>query len=207
MESSILLLCGTAASIGFLHTALGPDHYIPFIAMGKARQWSKSRLALITVLCGLAHVLSSIVLGLFGIWAGSAIASLTNIESIRGELAAWALIAFGFLYFLWGLKNHHHEHKNEGDVTPWILFIVFALGPCEPLIPVLMYPAATEGMWAAALVATVFCVVTLVTMTTIVMLVSSGFSLIPLKKFERYSHAIAGATICCSGLAVQFLGL
>ena len=255
MNSSLLLLCGTAASIGFVHTALGPDHYIPFIAMGKARQWSKSRLALITILCGLGHVASSIVLGLFGIWAGTALTSLTNLESVRGEFAAWALIAFGFVYFIWGLKirhghshllgfsgdhDHEGEHNHDGDqghshddgasehshahshaheahsdnsaekksdITPWVLFVVFVLGPCEPLIPVLMYPAAAHGYWAAAVVAAVFCTVTLVTMTSIVMLVSTGFSLLPLKSFERYSHAIAGATICGSGLAVQFLGL
>ena len=33
---SILILVITAASIGFIHTVLGPDHYIPFVATSKA---------------------------------------------------------------------------------------------------------------------------------------------------------------------------
>ena len=31
MNDSIALLSVTAISIGFLHTLLGPDHYLPFI--------------------------------------------------------------------------------------------------------------------------------------------------------------------------------
>ena len=37
MEGSTLLLAGTAVTIGFIHTLVGPDHYLPFIVMGEAR--------------------------------------------------------------------------------------------------------------------------------------------------------------------------
>ena len=37
-ELTVLLI--SAASIGFFHTLFGPDHYLPFIVMGKARKWS-----------------------------------------------------------------------------------------------------------------------------------------------------------------------
>ena len=60
-ESQILLL--TAASIAFLHTILGPDHYVVFTAMGKARGWSLSKTLRVTVLCGIGHVLSSVIIG------------------------------------------------------------------------------------------------------------------------------------------------
>jgi hypothetical protein len=39
IELKALIL--TAASIGFFHTLLGPDHYLPFIMMSWARKWSK----------------------------------------------------------------------------------------------------------------------------------------------------------------------
>ena len=60
-EAHILLV--TAASIAFLHTLLGPDHYVVFTAMGKARSWSLARTLRITFLCGLGHVLSSVLIG------------------------------------------------------------------------------------------------------------------------------------------------
>ncbi len=64
MTTEIAILCGTAASIGLLHTLLGPDHYLPFIVMSRARRWTMTRTALITLACGIGHVLSSVLLGL-----------------------------------------------------------------------------------------------------------------------------------------------
>ena len=53
----------------------------------------------------------------------------------------------------------------------------------------------------------VFGIVTILTMTSIVLLMTSGLRFVKLDKMERYSHALAGLTIFVSGLAVQFLGL
>lgn len=53
MTPEIMILLVTAASIGFLHTLFGPDHYLPFIVMAKARQWSKTKTAWITRPAGL----------------------------------------------------------------------------------------------------------------------------------------------------------
>ena len=64
MNDSIALLSVTAISIGFFHTLLGPDHYLPFIVLSQARNWSLKKTMIITFLCGLGHVLSSVILGL-----------------------------------------------------------------------------------------------------------------------------------------------
>ena len=50
MNNPVMLLAFTAASIGFLHTLIGPDHYLPVIAMGKARNWSMPRSMMSVVL-------------------------------------------------------------------------------------------------------------------------------------------------------------
>ncbi|MDD3688221.1 MAG: hypothetical protein PHE56_15850, partial [Bacteroidales bacterium] len=82
--SDIWILTGTALTIGFLHTLLGPDHYLPFIVMSKARQWSMFKTIRITVLAGLGHVLSSVLVGIIGIAAGIAIAEIEFFEGFRG---------------------------------------------------------------------------------------------------------------------------
>ncbi|MFH1752765.1 MAG: hypothetical protein ABH875_01140 [Candidatus Omnitrophota bacterium] len=237
MNKELMALYITAASIGFFHTLLGPDHYLPFIVMGKARDWSMAKTAFITILCGLGHVLSSVVLGAIGILLGIGVMKLEALESMRGNLAGWALISFGFAYFIWGVRmmiknkphkhahihqerddhNHLHGHTEEHahvharggkvNITPWILFTIFILGPCEPLIPVLMYPAAKMSIPGIIGVALIFSSVTIVTMTTIVLLSSVGVSLIPMSRLERYSHVLAGATIFICGVAIQFLGV
>lgn len=228
MENSAILL--TAASLGFIHTVLGPDHYIPFVALAKARAWSKARTAVITFLCGLGHVLSSVLIGLAGIWLGAAVGKLEWIEGIRGDVAGWLLVAFGLVYMVWGVKKalrgekHSHAHSHGGPehahahghepehahphgpaaaVTPWALFIVFVFGPCEPLIPVLMYPALNTGLGLAAAAAALFSVVTIATMMSAVFLLLWGVKLFPAERLERYSHALAGFAVFACGAAIK----
>jgi len=237
MSSEILVLAGTAATIGLVHTLIGPDHYLPFIVMSRARQWALGKTLWISFLCGLGHVLSSILLGFLGIALGFAVFRLESIESVRGEVAAWLLIAFGLLYFVWGLhralrkKPHTHAHLHEDgmkhahthshenghvhaheetgkrSLTPWILFTVFVFGPCEPLIPLIMYPAARHSTGGVVIVAVVFGTVTIATMLAVIAAASWGVSFIRLGRLERYAHAMAGAIILLSGLGVQLLGL
>jgi sulfite exporter TauE/SafE len=107
------------------------------------------------------------------------------------------------------MKEHAHVHQGEAkaSITPWVLFTIFIFGPCEPLIPLIMYPAAKHSDSGMILVAGVFGAVTIATMMTIVGLTTMGLSRLPLGRLERYSHTLAGTAILLCGLAIQFLGL
>ncbi len=256
----IWLLAGTAAGLGLVHTVIGPDHYLPFIVIGRARNWTLRKTLLVSFFAGLGHILSSVVLGFVGVALGIAVARLEGVESARGAIAAWLLIGFGLAYFIWGLRRawrgkphtHPHLHDHEEDhvhphgpdlgphdpahvhvhqhahththelaehahlhgevprkanITPWVLFTIFVFGPCEPLIPLVMYPAARHSTAGVVLVAGAFGLVTIATMLAIIAAVSFGASFVKLGKLERYSHALAGLMIFVSGLVVQFLGL
>ena len=257
----IWMLAGTAAALGLVHTVIGPDHYLPFIVIGRARNWKLQKTLGVAFLAGLGHILSSVVLGFVGIALGLAVSKLEGVESARGAIAAWLLIGFGLAYFIWGLRRawrdkphaHPHLHDHEEDhthphgpdlgahdpahvhdrdhahahphsheraehahphgeggkknLTPWILFTIFVFGPCEPLIPLVMYPAARHSTAGVVLVAAAFGVVTIVTMLVIIAAASFGASFVKMGKLERYAHALAGLMIFVSGLAVQFLGL
>jgi len=237
MEVGLNALNITAASVGFFHTLLGPDHYLPFVMISWARKWSGLKTMTVTLLCGVGHVASSVVLGLIGVALGIAVNKLEFLESVRGNVAAWLLIGFGIAYLVWGLRSayrnkphrhihlhmpgleHEHSHDHHSDhvhihdrpgqanITPWVLFIIFAFGPCEPLIPLVMYPAAKNNMLEMFIVTAVFAVTTISTMLIIVTLARRGVRLLDLPLLQRFSHAIAGATILFCGLAIQFLGL
>jgi nickel/cobalt exporter len=221
VTDEVIVLAGTAAGIGFIHTILGPDHYVPFIVMSKARGWSGRKTAIVTSLCGLAHVVSSILLGTVGLFLGIVVFKLESIESFRGDLAGWLLMAFGLVYLVWGVRYalragsharlHGHTHGsssgNSRNLTPWVLFTIFVLGPCEPLIPLIMYPAAKQSMVAVAAVALLFGVTTIATMLASVMASFYGLSKLSLPKAERYAHALAGFTILICGCTIMFLGL
>ncbi len=207
--------------------------------MARARRWSIFKTSWVTVLSGFGHVISSILLGALGIGIGVGLHRLEFLESVRGDLAAWLFVLFGFGYMLWGIwritgkRMHRHEHRHangtvhvhehtheqehphtpghdhahKNNITPWILFTIFFLGPCEPLIPILMYPAAQNSAWGIAQVSIVFGVITILTMLALVLLASYGLNLVRLGRLEKYTHVIAGATILLSGMGILFLGL
>jgi len=234
--TSLYVLLITAVTAGFIHTLLGPDHYVPFIVMSKARKWSLKKTLFTTIYCGLGHLGSSIIIGFLGIALGYGISQIEGFESVRGNLAGWAFFIFGFAYLVWGIfkaiKNkphthvhfhsdgtahvhehtHHTEHvhihsKSVQSLTPWVLFIIFVLGPCEILIPLVMIPAANHDTNGIVAVTLLFSITTMLTMCASVTLGYYGLKALPTVKIDRYMHAIAGATICLSGFAILFLDL
>lgn len=222
-------------TIAFTHTIMGPDHYLPFIALAKSGEWSVRKTTLITFLCGIGHVMSSIILGFIGIAFGIAVTKLESFEAIRGNIAAWLLIGGGLIYFIWGIKQavknrpHTHTHAHDGiehthihthhnshthphlqekrNITPWILFLIFIFGPCEPLIPLVMYPAAKHHFGELITVTLIFGIITIATMLGVVLSSIYSTKHISIAIPARYTHAIAGLTILLCGLAIQFLGL
>ena len=236
MDGPLIILATTAVTIGFIHTLIGPDHYLPFIVISEAKKWSLRKTLFVTFLCGIGHVFSSIILGFIGIAAGISLSRLEMFESFRGNMAAWLLIAFGLIYAVISLRriyrkkthghshihidgtahehihshNHDHSHVHDSDtksMTPWILFLIFVFGPCEPLIPLVMYPAAENNMSGVVLVSLLFALSTIGTMMIVVSVFRMGLHHINLKPVEKYANVIAGFTIFLSGVVIQFLGL
>ena len=226
------VLLTTAITIGFIHTIIGIDHYIPFVVLSRANNWTVKKTMLIVFLCGIAHVLSSVALGFAGIAVSAGVSLMVDIESIRGEIATYFLVAFGLVYTAYGIrravKNKTHGHTNTNGHTIlhshtkngashehsdskkknnvfWGLFILFVLGPCEPLIPILMYPAATRNTTALISVTVFFAACTIATMLVMSFIGIKGIQLIKVDKLERYSHALAGTAILSCGLAVMLL--
>jgi sulfite exporter TauE/SafE len=231
MNTELQMLIFTAITISCLHTVTGPDHYIPFIALSRARDWSVARTVLWTLLCGLAHVGSSVLLGVLGIGFGWSLSKISGLENLRGGIAGWALLTFGLLYTIWGIRravqNKVHKHfdiYDDGDiyvyehqhgevispqekrkVTPWIMLLIFGLGPCEPLIPLLTYPAAQHSAYGMVILVIIFTLFTLLTMITMVLLGYYGFSFLKTGRLEKYVHALGGFTIFICGVGMVFL--
>ena len=232
MNSELTILIITAIGIASLHTVLGPDHYLPFIALSKARNWSFGKTLMWVIICGCGHVWSSVLLGLGGALLGWNLSKISWLENVRGGMAGWALLFFGLLYGLWGLKRawqnkpHKHfdtyqdgniyvyEHKHgqtvsgaeRHKVTPWVMFIIFLLGPCEPMIPLLFVPAAKNSFLGMIILIGVYTLFTLITMLAMVLLGYYGLGLFKTEKLERYMHALGGLTLFTSGAGILFMG-
>jgi hypothetical protein len=204
----------SAVSVAFFH-ALAPDHWLPFVALARSAHWRMSRLAWLTLLAGLGHVTSSLLLGALGLWAGLAVQRLQGAEAWRGSIGVWLLIGFGVSYILWGFKHarHHHPHVSIQDVAKiyaakrvWMLFAIMVFGPCEPLIP-LMFVASQQGLGAVWAIGLVFSVVTVAMVVGQSCLSYAGVRLISAPWMERYAHVLAGLTILLTAVFVLVVGV
>lgn len=231
MTNELVVLLGTAITIAVVHTLTGPDHYLPFIALARSRGWSFMRTFFWTIVCGCGHVWSSVLLGLGGAALGWSLGKINRLEGIRGGIAGWLLLAFGLLYLIWGIwrarNNKPHKHFEAGDngnlyvyehrhgqavqsrerhlVTPWVMFIIFLLGPCEPMIPLLFFPAAQHNTTSMLLLILVYTLFTLLSMLLMVVLGYYGLALTRTVKLEKYMHAIGGFTILICGAGMVFM--
>lgn len=236
-ESAASVLLWGAASVAFLHTLIGVDHYLPFVVIGKARRWPKCKTLALTAVCGVGHVTGSVLLGLIGISLGLVVQQMEAVETARGSVAAWGLIVFGLVYAALALLRdartsrhshvhahpdgtlHHHEHNHQQQhahvhevthrqgLTRWTLFLLFVFGPCEALIPMFMVPAYEHNWGLVAAVAGMFGAVTIGTMLAAVSAGLYGFSLLPRGMFDRHGNVLAGLAIAGSGLGIQVLGI
>ena len=232
MHNEMMVLIMSAITIACLHTVTGPDHYLPFIALSKSRGWSLGKTIGWTIVCGCGHVWSSVLLGLGGAAIGWSLSKISWLEGIRGGIAGWVMLCFGLVYGIWGLyrayKNNPHKHfdledngelyvyehkhgeavipKDRHRVTPWVMFIIFLLGPCEPMIPLLYFPAAKNSWSGMVLLIIIYTVCTLATMLVMVLLGYYGTSFLKTEKLERYMHALGGLTIFICGAGMVFMG-
>lgn len=213
MSGDTFVLCATAISLGVIHTLLGPDHYLPFVAMSKAGDWSVRKTLGVTIACGLGHVAGSVVIGIVGLLLGVAVMRLETLEAFRGDAAAWLLIGFGLAYLVSGVRRamrpvpqqHVPQQHVDGSTVwaPWLAFLVFVFGPCEPLIPLLIYPAAKASDGTVAAVVVAFMLATVGTMTIVVMAMRYGLSFMHVPALGRYGHALAGLAILVCGTLMK----
>ena len=114
-----LLLVGAVAAVGVLHTMV-PDHWVPISLIARQRGWSKGETARASVLAGVGHVLSTLLIAL-AVWlAGVVLAA--RFGQFLDTASSIALIAFGawIAVAAWrelrGRGGHRYGHTHQ--VTP-----------------------------------------------------------------------------------------
>lgn len=207
-------LAAAAVTVGSLHT-VAPDHWVPFAALARARDWSAGRTARITVLCGFGHVTVSALLGLFGLFLGleTTRAFGGRMESVAGVL----LVGFGLVYGIWGLRRaagkklHGHSHRHYDHVhdpsktSAWTLFLLFSADPCVAVAP-LLFGAVPLGAGKTLVIVLLYELATLATMVVLVLPARAGARVLRFSWLDRYGDAAAGGVIAGVGLVVVGLG-
>jgi ABC-type nickel/cobalt efflux system permease component RcnA len=104
---SLLLL--TAAATAAFHTLI-PDHWLPFVLVGRARGWSARTTALVSGFSAFVHTLLSIALGLLALRLGQTAAHAVGERLERGS--GLLLVVFGGAYAVWAWRKGGHFHPG-----------------------------------------------------------------------------------------------
>jgi len=110
MSASVALLLA-AAGVGFGHAIL-PDHWLPLAVVGRTRRYPLSRVARLSALAGVAHVLISIVLG--GVLIAVGLQFRSTVQSAQDTIIGCLLIATGLGFVALELSGHGHHQDRHG---------------------------------------------------------------------------------------------
>lgn len=198
-------------TLSILH-ALIPSHWLPFITIGKTEGWSYRQLMTVTAIAGLAHTISTTLLGVLVSLAGWQLAE--NYRVLSERAIPLLLLALGLWYLIRTVSwqhlrqnRHVHNHIDASAVRKARSFggLLLTLGVAMFLSPCLeieayFLSAGAKGWGAVALVAVVYNVVTLSGMLLMVTFGRRGLSRVNPHWFEHNENLITGLTLV--GLAV-----
>ena len=94
------------------HT-ISPDHWFPFVMVGRANKWKTSWVLALAALAGTGHVLTSVAIGLVGVFAEAGLSK--DIARFFENATPMLLIIFGFGYAAYAFYKqrvgaHGHSH-------------------------------------------------------------------------------------------------
>ncbi len=108
-EATTYTLVSTAALTAVLHTLI-PDHWLPFVLMGRAQGWAAGTVALVSGFSALIHTGFSLLLGMLAVLAGIGVAEVVGQTLAR--VGSLLLVVFGVAYTLWAWRKGGHFHPG-----------------------------------------------------------------------------------------------
>ena len=191
-------------TIALLHTLI-PSHWLCFVLVGKAQNWTRGKILGVTAAAGIVHVATTVTLGIALATLGRSLMQESH-EAMLERVSAVILIGLGALYLGSHLLHagHHHEHDKGISQKGAIAALVFSLvlSPCSASIPLLIVASSTAGWTAMALIATVLLVTTVGIMLLMVGLTSLGIEQLKFAFFDKYEKLIVGLVLCALGALV-----
>lgn len=211
--SGIYALLGTAAIAAAAH-ALLPDHWLPYVLSARARGMSTKQTVVMTATGAVAHLVSTVIVGLLFSFAGTVVA--TNVSTGLERIVGFVVIGLGayFVFKGWskyrghhrdqdnhmhqeGTHRHCHSHVTAGST--YGLGVILGARPCVEAIPIFL-AASTRGVFSSLAAIGTWVIATLLAMVGIVWLSLRGLETARFAWFERNSEIIAGIVIIAVGI-------
>lgn len=194
----------SAFLLSIIHASI-PNHWLPLVAISKVENWSRVLTLRATLISGIAHIASTIVIGLLVGWVGLKFA--TQNHSLFRIIAPSILIGTGLIYIVLHLttKNKHHPHHEKKIKKTSITAIIVSISvgmffsPCIELQS--YYFKAGDFGWQGILsVSVIYLVVTVAMMMLLVSLALKGIQKFNLHSLEHNERLIIGIILFATGI-------
>jgi nickel/cobalt transporter (NicO) family protein len=190
-----------------------PNHWLPFIAISKSEKWTIRETLSATGIAGLAHILSTIIIGVFVGFIGL---QLSNAYSQISEIIAPSiLVIIGIIYILIDFRKKNHAHINEKEIKERFknkskltiitsLSVVMFLSPCAEL-EAYYFQAGTLGWNGILIVSAIYTFATVSFMILLVYLGLLGVNKFKFHYLEHHEKRVTGIFLILLGIAAYFI--
>src|ERR1700730_626745 len=110
VSSTMPALLAAAAGVGIGHAIL-PDHWVPLAVVGRTQRYPLARVARLSLLAGIAHVLVSLLLGAIIVVIGLQLRS--TVESAQNTIIGVVLMLTGGGFAALELTGRGHGHSHD----------------------------------------------------------------------------------------------
>jgi hypothetical protein len=213
-------LLAAAAGVGLGHAIL-PDHWLPLAVLGRARRYPLAKVARLSVLAAIAHVLLSIVLG--GAIIAIGLQFRSTVQSAQGAIIGGLLVATGIGFAAFELAGHRHDghsysqdqdgigspeqadatHEQRGIRGLAAIMVPFgaAASPDLTILPVFL-AASAVGTGTAIGSLAIFAAATIGTIVGLTLTVTRGGYEIRGQWLDRWGNALTAVTLVVIGALV-----
>jgi hypothetical protein len=197
------LLIG-AIAISVLHAAL-PNHWLPFVLVGRAQKWEDKKILRISFFAGTGHVIMTGVFGLIAALVGGLI--LSSLDLFLLPVTSGILIVIGSIYVVLGYRTKKkgaegHHHDVPDNATSLSLVLMLTLSPCEAMIPI-FFAASPYGLESLLLLVVVVSLATIGAILLLVYLTMKGYERIHSHWLEKNDRIVVGAALILLGFLVS----
>ena len=193
--------------ISVLH-ALIPSHWLPLLAISKQYHWANRRTLLVTLYMGIAHVLSTLLLGITLSTLGNNLyAKYRHLFTIA---APCSLILFGIIFIYRHYKHHHFyiTKNNEPNASTLkiisSLVVVMFISPCLEVEGIFLV-AGKYGYIQVAYIALIYATLSIIGMLAWMYAALHGLQKLDWHKIEHNAGLITGITLILTGLLTYYI--
>lgn len=193
--------------ISLLH-ALIPNHWLPVLAIGRKEGWSLAETTRITFIAGMAHVVSTVLIGVLLAMIGNELTA--HIGSFTRLIAPSILVLVG-LYFIRQHYKHHHFHvenkqihKKSKTAIVVALIIAMFLSPCMEIEAYFLL-AGAKGWKFLAVIGCLYTTITIAGMLLWIRIAYKGLLKLNWHKWEHNAGIITGLVLIATGIISFFI--